>query len=73
MIQVIQTLRDFLDEEQLKWLPGNLRVENCILLTKHEEQEGITKKVIYVFDNGGALIGKIDNEKELIELTKSNT
>ena len=63
MLQIVPTLRDFLDEEQLKWLPGNLKVKQCILLTKHEveAETKITRAVIYVFDQDGSLIGKIEN------------
>lgn len=64
MLQIIPSLRDFLDEEQLKWLPGNLKVEMCILLTKQEVdiETNITKKNTYVFDKEGTLIGKIENK-----------
>ena len=62
MLQIIPTLRDYLDEEQLKWLPGNLKVEQCILLTKHEiDNVNNSSQHIYVFDSKGCLIGKIDN------------
>lgn len=64
MLQIVPTLRDFLDEEQLKWLPGNLKVELCILLTKHEDDQKtkISRAVIYVFDQSGCFIGKIENK-----------
>ena len=63
MLQIVQTLRDFLDKEQLKWLPGNLKVETCILLTKHEidVEDNVSRQYTYVFDSKGCLIGKIDN------------
>lgn len=64
MLRVIPTLRDFLDEEQLKWLPGNLKVEICILLKKNEidSETNVMKTSIYVFDNEGCLIGKIQKQ-----------
>jgi len=64
MLQIVPTIRDFLDEEQLKWLPGNMKIETCILLTKQEVdlETNITKKVIYVFDKEGCLIGKIEHK-----------
>lgn len=68
MLQIIPTLRDFLDEEQLKWLPGNLKVEQCILLTRHEtDEDSINRKYVYVFDHEGCLIGKIDNNARIPE------
>lgn len=67
MLQIVETLRDFLDEEQLKWLPGNLKVEQCILLTKHEidAEDNTSKKYIYVFDSEGCFVGKIDNNPKI--------
>ena len=65
MLQIIPTLRDFLDDEQLKWLPKNLKVEMCMILTKHEEgKDGITRQNTYIFDQEGCLIGKIDNNND---------
>ncbi len=59
MIHLLQSLRDFLDPEQLKYLPGNLRVENCILLTQHkEDSEGITRTYLQIFDHHGNWIGE---------------
>ncbi|MDO8640805.1 MAG: hypothetical protein Q7R33_04625 [Nitrosarchaeum sp.] len=64
MLKIIPPLRDFLDAEQLKWLPGNLKVEQCILLSKQEVdvETNVTSRVIYVFDHEGCLIGKIENK-----------
>ncbi len=36
---MLKTLRDFLDEKQLQFLPGDLLIENCILLTQKKRCE----------------------------------
>ena len=70
MLHIVPKLRDFLDKEQLKWLPGNLKVEQCILLTKHEiDDDNVSRKYVYIFDSQGCLIGKIDNNPKLPETT----
>jgi hypothetical protein len=62
MMQALRHLRDFLSEEQLKWLPGNIRVESCILLQQHKKGgDGITRGVLQVFDAKGIYIGEISN------------
>ena len=64
MLQIIPSIKDFLDEERLKWLSGNLKIEQCILLSKDEIdiETNITKKIIYIFDENGCFIGKIENK-----------
>ena len=62
MIQTKLSLRDFLDEEQLKWLSGNLRVKNCILLVQNkEDKKKIMRQVVQVFDEKGNFVGSIEN------------
>jgi len=61
MIKNLKHLRDFLDAEQMKWLPSNLKVESCILLTQQKEIDGVFTTVLHVFDNGGTWIGEITN------------
>jgi hypothetical protein len=72
-MQLLQHLRDFLNEDTMKWMPGNLNAGNFILLTEHkkipitEEQKakGVNvashTTVIHVFDHGGVFIGTIEN------------
>ena len=68
MIQTKLSLRDFLDEEQLRWLPSNLRVVNCILLVQNKEDEKkIMRQVVQVFDNQGTWIGEIKEPRFLPE------
>jgi len=60
MIQTKLSLRDFLDEEQLRWLPSNLMVVNCILLIQNKEDEKkIMRQVVQVFDERGDWLGEI--------------
>ena len=60
MLHQLKTLRDFLDDEQMKWLPSNLQVENCILLTQNKVQEDkVFRTVLQVFTSGGTWIGTI--------------
>lgn len=65
MLQVIPTLRDFLDEEALKHLPGNLKVQNCILLKESKIVDGVFETYLHVFDEDGSLIGTIDKTLRL--------
>lgn len=63
-MQILNTLRDFLKEEDLKFLPGNLQVGSFMLLRqnkKDKQDDGSTKfhQVLQVFDEGGAWIGEI--------------
>ena len=71
MLRILPTIRDFMNEETKKYLPGNLVVENCIILTKHEknEKERTLKTHLYIFDHTGTLIGKII-DPEFIPLRK---
>jgi len=64
MLQIVPSIKDFLEEEELKWLSDSLRIEQCILLRKHEIdiETNITKKIVYVFDKDGCFIGKIENK-----------
>ena len=62
MLQEIQTLRDFIGDakEDFKFMP--LQVQSCLLFEKYEKDEnGVSKKVVYVFDSGTCFIGKIEN------------
>jgi len=59
MLKNLKHLRDFLDAEQLKWLPSNIKVENCILLTQNKEIDGVFTTVLQVFDSSGTWIGEI--------------
>ena len=62
MIRTIPTIRDFLDDEQMKHLPGNLKVENCMLLVQNKvDKENTYKTVIQVFDRSGTWMGEISN------------
>lgn len=59
-MQSLKNIRDFLDEEQMKWLPNNLLVENCILLTQNKkDNKGVHTVVLQVFDRTGIWIGEI--------------
>jgi len=70
MMITLSSLRDFLTEEELKFLPGRLLVKNCILLTQHKPEEGKpTKIVLQVFDPSGTWIGEITNP-DFIPLSK---
>jgi hypothetical protein len=61
MMRTLSHLRDFMSEEQLKWLPGTMHVENCILLRQNKTDEsGIFKVVLQVFDHKGTWIGEIE-------------
>lgn len=60
MMIALQNIRDFLDEQTLKFLPGNLQVESCMLLTRHvKDPDGVTRMKLLVFDHRGSLIGEI--------------
>lgn len=63
MMQILKTLRDFLDEETLKWLPSHLQAGNFILLTQNKKMgaDKPWKQVIQVFDRGGTYIGEISD------------
>lgn len=62
MFQTLNSLRDFLDAEQLKWLPGNLQVRTCILLTQNVGGEDEPMRtILQVFDESGTHIGTIEN------------
>jgi predicted GH43/DUF377 family glycosyl hydrolase len=62
MMRTLSSLRDFLDEEQLKWMPTNLKVESCILLRQNKTDEnGVYKVVVQVFDHKGTWIGEVTN------------
>lgn len=60
MLRTLKSLRDFLDEEQMKFLPGNLLVMNCILLTQHKKnKDGVHTTVLQVFEESGTWLGEI--------------
>lgn len=60
MIVELKHLRDFLDEDTLKFLPGSLQVESCILLQKNKgDIHDSCRMVLQVFDNTGIWIGEI--------------
>lgn len=61
MIKQLKHIRDFLDDEQMKWLPTNLKVESCILLTQNKLVDPVYSTVLQVFDSGGTWIGEITN------------
>lgn len=62
MLQILQSLRDFMDEETLKWLPGNIQADTFILLPQsRKDEKGVHQRVIHVFDKGGTYIGEISN------------
>lgn len=63
MMRTLRHFRDFMTEEQLKFLPGSLLTGQFILL---KNSRGGTKEepwyqVIEVFDQGGTWIGTIEN------------
>jgi len=62
MLQTLLTIRDFLDEEQMKWLLGNLKVKNCILLVRNKKNvEGrIFTQELLIFDEEGIWLGTIE-------------
>jgi hypothetical protein len=62
MMRTLRHLRDFMDEDQLKWLPGALQIENCILLRQNsKDANGVFKVLVQVFDSKGTWIGEITN------------
>lgn len=62
MMQVLKTIRDFLTEEKLKWLPGNMQIRSCILLKDNiTDERSVFRTVLHVFDDGGIYIGTIDS------------
>lgn len=62
MMRTLRHLRDFLDAEQLKFLPGAMLVENCTLLRQNRTDEnGVYKVVVQVFDHKGTWIGEVTN------------
>ena len=61
MMKMLRHLRDFMTEEQLKFLCGAMEVENCILLRQNKTEDGIFKVVLQVFDHKGTWIGEITN------------
>lgn len=68
-MKILSSLRDFLDAETLKLLPGNLRSANFIVLRQNKEVEEIIGKkkvkilstVLQVFDKNGTWIGCIEH------------
>jgi hypothetical protein len=69
----LKHLRDFLDDEQMKWLPSNLQVRNCILLRQQKEDDnGITGNVLQIFDETGTWIGEITNPDYIPNLNLNN-
>lgn len=75
MLKSLSHLRDFLDDEALKFLPGNLLTGQFILLKAHHidgkpvndfvmnefNKDKTYKTVIHVFDQGGTYIGTIEH------------
>ena len=60
MVRNLTHLRDFMDEETLKFLPGNLRSANFIFLRQNKKDEkGMFNTVLQVFDKDGTWIGEI--------------
>jgi hypothetical protein len=61
MMRTLRHLRDFMSEEQLKFLPGAMQVENCILLRQDgKDANGVYQVVLQVFDSKGTWIGSIE-------------
>lgn len=61
MMKLLKHLRDFLTPEQLKWLPSNIIVENCILLTQMKpDKDGVMRTYLQIFDHGGTWIGECE-------------
>lgn len=61
MIRTLKNLRDFLTPEQLKWLPGNLAVIPCILLSQSVGGDGEPlRTIVHVFNDLGTFIGTIE-------------
>ncbi len=70
MMQVLKSIRDFMNQETLKWLPGNIQSRVCTLLKESlsdtKTENGVThhsnfRTVLHVFDEGGTLIGTIEH------------
>lgn len=70
MMQVLKTIRDFMKEDTLKNLVGNLHVHNCILIeeskmdTKIEDGQTVMsnfKRVLHVFESSGVYVGTIEH------------
>lgn len=62
MMRMLKNLRDFLDEEALKFLPGNLITGQFIILRENiKNKEGLHQQVLHVFDQGGTWVGTIEN------------
>lgn len=62
MVKSLTHLRDFMDEETLKFLPGNLRSANFIFLRQNKKDEkGMFNIVLQVFDKDGTRIGCIEH------------
>ena len=59
MLQQLKHLRDFLDEEQMKWLPGNLQTGSFMLLKQNKVEDGTYRTVVQVFSENGVWIGEI--------------
>lgn len=65
-MRILQHLRDFLTEEELKFLPGRLLSGTFILLKQQktvEDEKGVThfENPIQVFDSNGTYIGEISD------------
>ena len=63
MLQVMLTLRDFLTEEELKFLPGRFASMNVMILVQNKGGTDGTpyRQEIKVFSETGTLIGAIEN------------
>lgn len=64
-MQALQHLRDFMTEEELKFLPGRLQSGTFMLLTQSkggEKESGtVWHQVLQVFTSDGTWIGEITN------------
>lgn len=68
MMRELKTLRDFMSGERLRWLPGNLRLEQVILLCENKIcEDAMNRTVIQVFDSKGVWIGEITNPHSIPE------
>lgn len=61
MIRALKHLRDFIDDETKKWMPGKLQARTCILLVQNKGGDDGTPFhcVVQVFDQSGTWIGEI--------------
>ncbi len=59
MMIALKHLRDFMSPEALRFLPGNLRVEACIIVKQTDTVENQFHVSLLVFDSVGTFMGEI--------------